>query len=317
MDFSHELLDIGENLAIQGRDLASGMFDYNPPIGAIFSFVPILGEILWKIDDNCPFFGYVCKVSNDRKIGFLRIPHYDYNKDNIRFFEEIISQYEKLTDVLVLDQVDNEGGSVFQMYSILSILADRPLKLPKHFITICEADYIDAKKALEKEKANTNNSIANEASLNANMISYYEFLVSEKEAGRGTVQNPSPNVYLYGISEIYPARIHYTKRIIVLINELDFSASEFLAAILQDNHRAMLFGTRTAGAGGCVRRLDGSRDDLLGVEYITYTWSMLWRTNGNTIESDGVSPDIEYSLTDNDVQNGYPGYKVSIRPSAG
>jgi hypothetical protein len=52
---------------------------------------------------------------------------------------------------------------------------------------------------------------------------------------------------LNGVAEILPAKNPYTKKIVVLINELDFSAAEFLAAILQDNKRATLFGESTGG----------------------------------------------------------------------
>ncbi|WP_353064115.1 S41 family peptidase [Tunturibacter psychrotolerans] len=47
------------------------------------------------------------------------------------------------------------------------------------------------------------------------------------------------------MAENLPAKTHYTKKIVVLINGETFSAGEFLAAILQDNERATLFGTTT------------------------------------------------------------------------
>jgi hypothetical protein len=41
---------------------------------------------------------------------------------------------QKKTDILVIDQVNNNGGYVFYFYGLLGSLSDKPLKLPKHRI---------------------------------------------------------------------------------------------------------------------------------------------------------------------------------------
>jgi C-terminal processing protease CtpA/Prc len=115
---------------------------------------------------------------------------------------------------------------------------------------------------------------------------------------------------LGGVAEILPAKNHYTHKIVVLINELDFSAAEFLAAILQDNKRAMVFGERTAGAGGCVRRITFPNE--FGIDCITVTWTMAWRTNGEPVENIGVHPDVRYSITAEDIRSGYAGYRQAL-----
>ncbi len=98
----------------------------------------------------------------------------------------------------------------------------------------------------------------------------------------------------------------------VLINELTFSAGEFLAAILQDNKRATLFGKRTAGAGGCTKVVPGSDSDLLGIDYVTATSTIARRTNGEYIEEKGVQPDVAYEVTVEDLQHGYANYRRAL-----
>ena len=129
-------------------------------------------------------------------------------------------------------------------------------------------------------------------------------MLSERAAGRGIGSKPSNPVYLEGLAEILPAKNHYTKKIVVLINELTFSAGEFLAAILQDNNRATLFGVRTAGAGGCAKRYTLPSFAQFGIDYGTLTWTIAWRTNGQPIENIGVHPDVKYSLTAEDIRSG-------------
>ena len=144
------------------------------------------------------------------------------------------------------------------------------------------------------------------------LVAYSRFVLSEIEAGRKRLTNP---VHLFGVKEILPAANPYSKNIVVLINPLTFSASEFLAAILQDNGRAVLFGERTAGAGGCFKRR--SIPNQLGVESFTVTWTIAWRANGQPIENVGVHPDVEYLLTVEDLQKGYGGYREALLGALG
>lgn len=44
----------------------------------------------------------------------------------------------------------------------------------------------------------------------------------------------------------------YTKPVLILTDELSASAAELFAAIMQDNGRGQIFGTKTNGAGGAV-----------------------------------------------------------------
>jgi C-terminal processing protease CtpA/Prc len=294
-----------------GTPSPSDDFHRNNPyaIGAKQSFVPALGEAVWEppeeVAANSPFSACIYQVSDGRQIGYVRVPHYTYNEDAVNAFAELIARFESTTSAMVLDQVNNRGGSMFHMYAILSTLTDRALALPQHRLALNEDD---AAMASEKvAQAEAGEGVPSDERPSPNEVAYSRFVLSEIEAGRGRLTNP---VHLCGVAEILPAEIHYTKRIVVLINELDFSAAEFLAAILQDNKRATLFGERTAGAGGCVRRI--AVPNQFGVDYINVTWTMAWRMNGQPIENKGVRPDVRYSVTVEDLQSGYASYRQAL-----
>lgn len=281
-------------------------------IGAKQSFVPVLGEIVWELPkaraDDAPFSAYVCQVSDSRQIGYVRVPHYTYNEDAVDVFAELIARFESTTAAMVLDQVNNRGGSMFHMYAILSTLTDRALVLPQHQITIDEDDAAIAAETVEDAEAGE--AVPSDERPSPELVAYSRFVLSEIEAGRGTSDRLTNPVHLGGVAEVLPAKNHYTKKIVVLINELDFSAAEFLAAILQDNKRATLFGERTAGAGGCVKRI--TIPNQLGIDYFTLTWTIARRTNGQPIENIGVHPDVSYSATAEDLRSGYANYRQAL-----
>jgi len=85
----------------------------------------------------------------------------------------------------------------------------------------------------------------------------------------------------------------------ILVNENSASGSEVVAGALQDYERGPLVGTLTFGKGSVnhFRQLsDGS------AIYITIG---RWETpDGRLIEGQGLSPDIEVGLTDEDIQQG-------------
>ena len=262
-------------------------------VGAKRSWVPVIGEIVWEIpkeDEKKAYYAYICKVGDDRQIGYVRIPDYNYSRDAVDMFSELVARFQHTTVALVIDQINNPGGSMSQIYALLSMLTDRPLALPQHQITITDDDAAVAADV-----------VANADEEPPERVAYSRVVLSERKAGRGTGQRLTRPLYLGGVEQILPAKNHYARKILVLINELTFSAGEFLAAILQDNRRAALFGARTAGAGGCAKKIIPPGSEQFGIGYITLRWTLARRTNGEIIERVGVQPDVSYKVTTEDL----------------
>ena len=55
-----------------------------------------------------------------------------------------------------------------------------------------------------------------------------------------------------GSLTLAPSPIAYTKPLMVMVDEFSASGADMFPAIIQDNHRGSIFGTRTMGAGGSV-----------------------------------------------------------------
>ncbi len=87
--------------------------------------------------------------------------------------------------------------------------------------------------------------------------------------------------------------------VVVLMNRGSASASEILAAALKESYGATLVGETTFGKG----TVQTTRTLSSGAQ-IKYTIQKWLTPNGNWINGEGIKPDIEVSLTSEDIVNG-------------
>jgi hypothetical protein len=260
---------------------------------------------------------YIYQHPKGYPIGYIRIPHYRGLQGNAEEFGQLIQLMEEKTAALVIDQLNNLGGACLFTYELAAMLTKEPLITPHHCFKITQRDAINACAKLEEIKSM--NFLMKSAENKRNPFrqvnyqqelfnqAFSELILEEWNAGH-TLTRPTP---IDGVDMINPhPEFHYTKPLLLLINELDMSGGDFMAAILQDNERATLFGCRTAGAGGVVERFKFPNQH--GIALCSYTASIAERINLQKIEDLGVTPDIDYQLTVHDVQHHYEGYVSAV-----
>ena len=294
-------------------------------IGARSSYIPPLGEKQWETDMSSPFHAYIYENQDGKQIGYIRIPAYfhSFYPDNILAaeFASIIELMQTQTEALVIDQINNPGGSVFYLYTLVSMLTNQAFDTPQHRMKITQTDVRASLDDLEfLETLKTNQDVW--AKLGTDISGYpvdmtfvwmyrnfCRFIVDQWSQGK----HLTDPYHLYGVDYInpypYPEK-RYSKPILLLVNELDFSGGDFFPAILQDNGRATLLGVTTAGAGGYV----GTNSVLnrFGLDYFTTTGSIAFRIGGNPIENLGVSPDIDYRISPSDLHSNFSSYAEKI-----
>lgn len=291
-------------------------------MGSKNGILPSLGTVIWKNDSESRFQAYLYSTDNQKIVGYVRIPNYDCGGKDAAEFCEIIKLFEETTEALVIDQMNNPGGILFYMYALATMLTDKPLALPTSRQTITQEDVASALAILPelKDIVDFHNieEIRNifgtdlfgypiSRKLVKSLISHFEFIIDEWNQGR-TFTNPD---YMYGISTLDPhPTISYTKPILLLVNNMDFSCGDFFPAILQDNKRVTVFGSRTAGAGGFI--LQHSYPNLFGIGTYSFTGSIAERLDKTPIENLGVIPDISYNITENDLKNNYEDYVEAV-----
>ncbi|HXS99290.1 MAG TPA: protease-like activity factor CPAF [Elusimicrobiota bacterium] len=290
-------------------------------LGGRDSFLPALGKKTWASADDDIFSAYEFELPDGRKIGYVRIASYEVDDANaaVAEFAGLMKKFQAETDALVIDQVNNPGGSVFYMYALASMLTDQPLTTPQHHVAITQDDVSSALDFLKTEPLVKNDALAKKVlgesqegypvdyMFYRHMVEYSRFIVSQWNAGK-TLTDPT---FLDGVDMINPSPVaQFTKPVVLLINELDFSGGDFFPATLQDNKRATLFGTRTAGAGGFVRSVKYPNN--VGVAGFSMTGSIAVRADHQPIENLGVRADVQYAPTAADLQNGFADYAKSV-----
>lgn len=290
-------------------------------LGGRDGFLPALGKKTWESAGDDLFSAYVFQLPDGRSIGYVRIASYEMDDANAAAaeFAGLMKRFQDTTDGLVIDQTNNPGGSVFYMYALASMLTDQPLTTPKHHVALTQDDVASALNFLKTEPLVKDDATAKlvlgasqdgypvDYMFYRHMVEYSRFIVNQWNAGK-TLTNPT---FLDGVNEINPSPVaQFTKPIVLLINELDFSGGDFFPATLQDNKRATLFGTRTAGAGGFVRSVKYPNN--VGVAGFSMTGSIAVRADHQPIENLGVHADVQYAPTAADLQDGYRDYAKRV-----
>ena len=81
---------------------------------------------------------HIFKDKKNHLVGYLRLPSYvpENTATASKEFSAIINKFESETDGLIIDQVNNPGGSIYYLYGLASMLSDQPLMNPLHKMAI-------------------------------------------------------------------------------------------------------------------------------------------------------------------------------------
>jgi Peptidase family S41/PDZ domain len=185
------------------------------------------------------------------RIGFLRLPNFapPSSASAIAELRAEIAFFNENTDALVVDVMRNTGGGCY-MLTAASYLIPYPFFFFGEEIRVTLDRINSIAAALEAAR------LAGQTSL---VEIYTAWLEELQRAYRenGALTNPLPacSTQMHGNMPATDAQgnvLAYTKPLILLVDDFTISAGDIFAAMLQDNRRGALVGTRTNGAGGSI-----------------------------------------------------------------
>ncbi len=253
-----------------------------------------------KISET-PFVSYYWPTAKGN-IGYVRIGHYSpEGEDADKAIALTISQYEKVIGImekntvgLIIDQDHNCGGYIDLVNKMVGLFMDKPYR-PMSFKFVANKENVLEYKKYAAE-------IDPLSSWYDMTMKVFELLKTTWQTGTRLTDFTSLN----GDEWIQPNLIHYTKPVVMLIDEISASGGDAFPALMQGYGRAKLLGTRTMGAGGHVTENPPLNYSQIEV---SMTRSMFFRPDGVPVENNGAVPDYKYEITTDDFVNDYKGYQ--------
>ncbi len=215
---------------------------------------------------------------------FLHVKRVDGSLKTIAIVRDRVELEETFAKSLLLNHNNKEYGYIY---------------LPKFYVDFSERDQrrssTDMKKELEKLKLAGVNGIIIDLRNNgggslADVIDIAGFFIA-----KGAVVQVKDRKGDIKVLKDEDREVVYEGSVVILINEQSASASEILAAALQDYNRAIIMGSQSYGKG-TVQNIIGL-DRVYGDEYgdigaLKWTNKKFYRINGGSTQREGVMPDI-------------------------
>jgi MYXO-CTERM domain-containing protein len=183
---------------------------------------------------------------------------------------------------LIIDTIDNGGGSVTLGLKLARLLSKKPLNLPQQQLKVSET-WIDQFETQSLEAPSpAERSLAKDVA---------DQLKADRAAGK-SISSPFPADILLPFqlatgNDALPDGL----KVVLMVNEMCASMCDIFASVVQDNHLATVMGTRTMGAGGnVVQHFSAPNSNLI----LAQTESLVLRTDGTPIENRGVTPDVAF-----------------------
>jgi hypothetical protein len=192
-------------------------------------------------------------TSSGLAIGYLRVPTFSPPATAVAELRNEIDFLQRNTDGLVVDVMRNPGGGCY-MLDLAATLTPYPFYFFGEQIRATQDRLNGMQALLDLFRARQAVGLVDQRAVDTYQI-YVDEMKAALSSNRGMTK-PIPACTQSGqltppvMNDNAPAPVVYTKPVIVLIDDFSISAADIFSAMMQDNRRALLVGTRGSGGGG-------------------------------------------------------------------
>ncbi len=329
-------------------------------------WLPELGKVEWR-GPATQIPAYVFTDGGDR-FGYLRFSSYGLSAEArlvaVAELDEAVDRFATMgVKGLVLDQTGNGGGNFLFGFQLLSRLIAAPMQPPlQHFLITADKAIVGfgpqaglqkmaAPFAVEDEAAAAGlmsqhpvfagplNFLPKTLATAKTFRAFLESLASQPAPAEGVALTPLHYQFQPTIEpQPTAAGNRFTGPMVLLIDALDISAADYVAATLADNDRATLVGVTTSGAGGdqrdvaadrvcgagrpnpfapCVSAEVSKLMKRFGIASLAYTITLGHRVRGDgtsvgPIENAGVAPHVPLAISAEDLRSNFAPYRARV-----
>ncbi len=230
-----------------------------------------------------------------RLVGYILIDTFSPSSDEdevIAEFKNTLSSMQALgVQHLVLDTINNGGGSLVLGMKMAQLLSPSKIEMPKiqyrlsdSWLDQFETESLDARSDSEREYSRR-------------LLA--RFLQQKDSGNRLSSIESAETLAPFSINE--NRDLEQPFKVVLLVNEMCASMCDIFAGILQDNEMATVMGARTMGAGGNVVAYNQAPNSHLELRQ---TESLIVRKNPNAdqtpsyIENFGIEPEVEIKVNE-------------------
>ena len=266
---------------------------------------------------------------NGKVFGVLRMPNYSPDSgfggalNELRWLGQMVNVLEHSTDGLIIDQLSNGGGFVYEFSQFVRLFASHgeiatavmDVKLSDTFFS-SHSETVNPDEDHEFPVEGLRRNYSRMKLEDGAMQKMREaFARGEKWSGPVSFMGGSNEMIQNEMGEVVGQKDKvYSKPILLLNDGRSASGGDFMPAAMQASKRAIIMGETSMGLGGPVYR---SQEAMPGSEmFMRCTMAYCVRADGLPIENMGVVPEVRRAIGIDDVKAGFGAYAHDVLEAA-
>jgi len=236
------------------------------------------------------------ETGETKLIGYIYIDSFDPDSGEETTLKEfkatLLAMQSMGVNDLVLDTINNGGGSLTLGMKMAQLLSNKKVEMPKMEMRLSDSWLDQFQTETLHPASDAEGEIARRVL--AEMLSRKTETLGDGKPAHRLSQAYSAEI-LAPFTFEPNTDLKKPFKIAVITNEMCASMCDIFAGILQDNNMATIIGTRTMGAGGNVVDYNQAPNSHLTLRQ---TESLIVRKDGSYLENHGVTPTIEIKVNE-------------------